>query len=118
VPRVQRYLDAKGAQELLRRGEMINLARVEWKGTDNMLHLLVKFSDRMQKHHMNHSEYSQASFLITPKLTASPFVSSRLKGYIKQYNSKYRKLVQALSYGWNSVENFKALHSFIKQENK
>jgi hypothetical protein len=118
VPRIKSYLDAEKLRGLLSQGAMSHLDVVDWKNVDNTIYLLLKFHKRMLKHGMNHSSYSTANKLISDiNITSTAFVSTRTMGFINTYNTRWKKLVEALCYGWNSKENFIHLHTFIK-ENK
>jgi len=118
VPRLQQDANHTELQNLLSPSEMRNLGRVEWRGVDNAIYLLLKFHARLTKSSMNGMERSCALSLVDAEIKGSAFVSERARSYINTYNKKWKELVSALGYGWNSTGNFKALQTFIITENK
>ena len=115
IPKSIEFQRNQELQGLLSRRQMSNLGRLDWKGVDSLLYLILKFHARMNKHSIGHNEHQSIVELISEKPEASAFVSQRAKALIDKYNKRYKKLVDALGMGWNSEHSFETLHNFISQ---
>jgi hypothetical protein len=115
IPKSIEYQRNQELQGLLNRSQMSNLGMLDWKGVDSVLHLVLGFHSRMNKHSISHNEHRAIVALLSERPEASAFVSQRAKALIEKYNKRYKKLVGALGNGWNSSHNFETLHNFLSQ---
>jgi hypothetical protein len=114
IPKSIEYQRNQELQGLLNSSQMSNLGKVNWKGVDSVLHLVLGFHFRMNKHSISYDEHQSIVSLLSEKPEASAFVSQRAKALIEKYNKRYKKLVAALGFGF-PAQNFETLHNFISQ---
>lgn len=117
TPIIEAYQRSTQLHNLLNGNHMSNLREHDWKKVDPVLHLITSFHKRLVKHKVSSYDSGIASSLVSKKPQASAFISKRTQVLLDKYNKTYKDLMESLSYGWRTKDNFKALHTFL-QENK
>ena len=119
VPKLSKELNFTYLGSLLNTSQMRYLRVLDWKGVDNLLHLVISLNKRLTHDtQMSHRDFQAANRLVTEKPKSDAFVSQRAKGLIEVYNTRYKGLITSLTCGWQSQENIKQLHTFLTtQEN-
>ena len=111
-----KYIEYKNKEEYERKLYTYELRKItshDWKGVDNVLHLISKFHSRVYNFKNTTYGYRQViNNLLSTKPEHKLFISKRAEDLITTYTKKYQPLIQNLS-----SDGLKSLHTFL-QENK
>ena len=117
TPVIETYQKSEQLGNLLNSSHMQYLRELEWKEVDPILYLITAYHKRLVKFQASRVDQTRASKLVSKQPDAKAFISKRAQELLDKYNKTYKGLMESLSYGWRTKENFKSLHTFL-QENK